>query len=236
MRETDLYEPIKAFLEGQGYEVKAEIKDCDLVALRNDEAPVVVELKLNLSLALLLQGVDRQAITDAVYVAVPTGKGKRWLGQVRDTVKLCRRLGLGLMSVRLDRALPLVEVHADPGPYQPRKNPRRKTMLLREFSRRVGDPNKGGQVGRPIVTAYRQDALRIADALLQQGPMRPVVLAKSLGVPKAGVILQSDHYGWFERVSRGIYQLSPKGQDAISQYDDVVTNLRCTGNLAEQVP
>ncbi len=222
MRETDLYAPIKTFLEGQGYEVKSEITDCDLVAVRGEDAPVIVELKLNLSLALLLQGVDRQAITDWVYVAVPVGKGARWRGQVRDAVKLCRRLGLGLISVG---ARGLVEIHADPGPYRPRKILKRKTALLREFSHRVGDPNKGGQVGRPIVTAYRQDALRIARALQARGPSRPAELAKICGVPKAGVILLKDHYGWFTNVSRGVYELAPKGAAALDLYRDVVASL-----------
>lgn len=222
MRETDLYAPIKTFLEGQGYEVKAEITDCDLVAVRGGEAPVIVELKLQLSLALLLQGVDRQAITDWVYVAVPVGKGARWRGQVRDAVKLCRRLGLGLISVS---ARGLVQVHADPGQYRPRKVARRKSALLREFSRRVGDPNKGGQVGRPIVTAYRQDALRLALALQAQGACRPAELAKTCGVPKAGVMLLKDHYGWFQNISRGVYQIAPKGAEALETYSDVVKSL-----------
>jgi hypothetical protein len=222
MRETDLYAPIKAYLEGQGYEVKAEITDCDLVAQRGDEAPLIVELKLSLSLALLLQGVDRQAITDWVYVAVPRGKTTRWRGQVRDAVKLCRRLGLGLMSVS-SRAQ--VEVHADPGPYQPRKNTKRKTALLREFSRRVGDPNKGGQVRRPIVTAYRQDALRLAAGLQAMGPCRPAELAKACCVPKAGNILLKDYYGWFQNVSRGVYELGPNGAEALQTYSDVVATL-----------
>lgn len=222
MPETDLYAPIKTFLEAQGYEVKAEITDCDLVAQRDNEAPVIVELKLNLSLALLLQGVDRQAITDWVYVAAPKGKTKRWRGQVRDAVKLCRRLGLGLISVSTRG---LVEVHVDPGPYQPRKNKKRTTALLREFARRVGDPNKGGQVGRPIVTAYRQDALRIAVGLQQLGSSRPALLAKSCGVPKAGVILSKDHYGWFIKIERGVYDLGPAGLLALETYADVVKTI-----------
>ncbi len=45
MREADLYPPLKAYLEAQGYEVKAEIGDCDLLARRGGEPPVVVELK-----------------------------------------------------------------------------------------------------------------------------------------------------------------------------------------------
>ena len=43
--EAELYGPVKAFLEDRGYEVKGEIGPCDLVAVRGDEAPVIVELK-----------------------------------------------------------------------------------------------------------------------------------------------------------------------------------------------
>ena len=34
--------------------------------------------------------------------------------------------------------------------------------MLREFQRRVGDPNTGGTTGVKRMTAYRQDALRLA--------------------------------------------------------------------------
>ena len=36
MRESDLYEPIKAYLEGQGYTVKGEVGEADLLACRGD--------------------------------------------------------------------------------------------------------------------------------------------------------------------------------------------------------
>ena len=62
MKETDLYLPIKAFLEDQGYEVKAEVIDCDVVAVRNDEPPLIVELKKGLTIDLLLQGINLSLI------------------------------------------------------------------------------------------------------------------------------------------------------------------------------
>ncbi|MBV1865769.1 MAG: hypothetical protein KUG74_15215 [Rhodobacteraceae bacterium] len=221
MRETDLYAPVKTFLEAQGYEVKAEVRDCDIVAVRGGEDPVIIELKLSLSLALLMQGVSRQAMTDAVYVAVPAGKGKRWLGQIKDAVKLCRRLGLGLMSVRSSG----VVVHVDPGPYKPRKVKKRREALLKEFQRRVGDPNTGGQTRRKIITAYRQDALRIARHLAAEGQGKPAAIAKVLDVPKAATILQKDHYGWFERVDRGVYELRDAGQAALVDFKDVLAGM-----------
>ena len=75
MPETELYGPIKLFLEAQGYVVKGEIGACDVMAVRGDEGLVVVELKERLSLALILQAVDRLAFCDTVYVAFRAGKG-----------------------------------------------------------------------------------------------------------------------------------------------------------------
>ena len=43
-KETDLYEPIRAFLEEEGYQVQAEVKHCDIAA-EKDGRLVVVELK-----------------------------------------------------------------------------------------------------------------------------------------------------------------------------------------------
>ena len=48
--------PIKLFLEAQGYVVKGEIEACDVMAVKGDAGPVIVELKERLSLALILSG------------------------------------------------------------------------------------------------------------------------------------------------------------------------------------
>jgi hypothetical protein len=73
--EADLYAPVKRFLERQGYDVKGEVRGCDLVARRGEEPLVIVELKLRFNLALVLQGVERLALSDAVYLAVPRRVG-----------------------------------------------------------------------------------------------------------------------------------------------------------------
>ena len=75
MRESDLYAPVKAFLEAQGYEVKGEVAGADVVAMRADDPdPVIVELKLGMNLTLVQQGIARQAISDFVYLAVPADR------------------------------------------------------------------------------------------------------------------------------------------------------------------
>lgn len=211
-KETDLYAPVKKLLEDQGYEVKSEIGAADVVALRGEEPPVIVELKTGFSLSLFHQAIDRLALADTVYVAVPRGKGRAFLSSLKSNLKLCRRLGLGLITVRLEDGF--TEIHLDPGPYAPRKNKAKSARLLREFARRVGDPNLGGTNRTTIVTAYRQDAMRVAAHLCRSGPCKASDIAKATGVARARAIMADDHYGWFERVERGIYRLSPKGESA----------------------
>jgi hypothetical protein len=222
--EAALYSPVKQFLERQGYEVKGEVRGCDLVARRGDEPPVIVELKLRFNLPLVLQGVDRLALTERVYLAVPRpgqhARGGPLAPERPEIRKLCRRLGLGLMLVGLTRKT--VEILEEPVPYRPRQAKSRARRLLDEFARRIGDANVGGAVGVPLVTAYRQDALRCARVLSLYGPMRLAALRAVAGVPRAAEILQRNVYGWFDRIERGIYRLTPQGDQALSRFAEVI--------------
>ncbi|KEO57540.1 DUF2161 domain-containing phosphodiesterase [Thioclava indica] len=216
MREADLYPPIKTYLEGQGYEVKAEIGACDVMARRGNEPPLVVELKTTFSLALIFQGIERQTHSDLVYLAVPVSSERGWKLRYKDIARLCRRLGLGLLAVDVNRAK--VEAHLDPGDHTPRKNRKAATRLLREFERRVGDPNVAGTTRTKRMTAYRQDALRCAAYLGANGAAKPATLARATGVTRAATLMRADHYGWFDHPERGLYALSPKGQAALVEH------------------
>jgi hypothetical protein len=224
--EADLYPPVKAFLERQGYVVKGEVRGCDVLARRGDEPPLIVELKLRFNLALVLQGVERLSLAEEVYLAVP-----RIVGRRRESVapedrlvrKLCRMLGLGLMTV--NPAAPLsraVEVVLDPLPYRPRRNKKRTALLLGEFARRKGDHNRGGVRGVKIVTAYRQEALRCAQLLGRDGEMSIKALRATGLVPNVAGILQDDVYGWFVRSRRGVYALTEDGRGALSTFAHVL--------------
>ena len=182
MREQTLYPPVKAFLEAQGYEVKGEVNDCDVVAIRGEEPPIIVELKTGFSPPLVFQGIVRQGLSDNVYLAVPPFSGR--MTRRKDALTLCRRLGLGLLTVRLEPET-AVEALLDPAPYRPRQRKRDVGWLLREFRHRVGDPNQGGSTRRTIMTAYRQDALRCASHLRFNDPTKAAVTAKAAGVPRA---------------------------------------------------
>src|SRR5215472_3453614 len=137
--EAALYAPVKAFLQRQGYVVRGEVRGCDLVARRGNEEPVIVELKLRFTLSLLLQGIDRLALSPLVYLAVPrpTARTRGVRPDAKRARKLCRRLGLGLIVIGGRGA---VEVIEDPTPYRPRQSKRRSSLLLGEFERRRADP------------------------------------------------------------------------------------------------
>jgi hypothetical protein len=211
--ETSLYTAVKRHLEGLGFEPKGEICGCDIVAVRAGEPAflVVAEMKLGLTLELLLQAADRMAVADEVWLAVrATTRGRDRDARVH---KLCRRLGLGLLSVQSERGT--VEVLVEPGPYRLRRDMRRRSQLLEEHRRRQGDPTRGGSSRKPIMTAYRQRALFCATAL-QSGPQPTRALRT--GVPDAATILRRNVYGWFEREARGVYRLTPAGVTALARW------------------
>ena len=71
----------------------------------------------------------------------------------------------------------------------------------------------------PLMTAYRQEALRCAVLLDGGGPMKLADMLKAADVPNAAKILQQDVYGWFERVERGVYALTPAGKAGLRRFD-----------------
>ncbi|WP_043793793.1 DUF2161 family putative PD-(D/E)XK-type phosphodiesterase [Solidesulfovibrio fructosivorans] len=212
MKESDLYLPLKRFLESQGYEVKSEIGACDVVAVRGEEMPLVVELKLSFNIDVMLQAVDRLALTQKVYVGI-LENNKTARKRQRRLLKLLKMLGLGFLQISPDQDKGRVTVLLDPGEYRPRKSNFRQERLLGEFVRRVGDPNLGGSVrNRGIVTVYRQRAVAIAQYIQQNGPSKASSVSQALQDPNAHSIVYKDVYGWFERISRGVYALSPRGE------------------------
>lgn len=247
--ETELYAPLKIFFERQGYEIKGEVRTCDLVGIREDEdQPLIVEMKKSFNLALLLQGVERLRLSPNVYLAVERVRTKKGAVNQRwgELTGLCRRLGLGLITVVFYKTkAPLVEVLAEPGdaPPQARSAVRRRERLLYEFRERSGDYNTGGSTRVKLVTAYREKALRVALALqaleaeaaaaglgdgaasgtgggpgAPRGGVTPAALRGHSGVPGAAAILQKNYYAWFFRVERGRYTLTAAGRAALIEY------------------
>jgi hypothetical protein len=122
--ETSLYRPVKVFLQGLGFVVKGEVRDCDLVALKGDNLPVVVicELKLTFNLELILQGVDRAPASDEVWLAARLSSRARGRESDARFRNLCRMLGFGLLGVLPNGQVEVLVSRTAP---IPRKNTRR---------------------------------------------------------------------------------------------------------------
>jgi hypothetical protein len=224
--ETDLARPLCDWLAAQGYTVRSEVRDCDIAALREDEL-VIIEIKKALNLALVVQAVQRQRITNTVYVAVlrPPSKWK-WWRENRGVFHLLRRLELGLILVSPSNGGPPIDVVFHPRPLARRRRAPSRRAVLAEISGRNADYNTAGSTRKKLVTAYRENAVHIACCLLARPRMTPAA-ARALGTgPKTQSILRSNVYGWFERVGRGMYSLSEQGRRELAEYPELVAHYR----------
>jgi hypothetical protein len=224
--ETDLYPLLRAYLTAQGYTVRGEVKHCDIAAVKGDDL-IVIEMKLALNLSLVAQGVRRQQMTDSVYLAVPRPPNHaKWMWQMRGVFRVLRRLELGLLLVSLKPGKPPVEAAFHPLPFERRKRRGARRAVIEEIGRRSGDFNVGGSARRPLVTAYRENAIQIACYLADSGEMSPRQL-RALGTgSKTLSILSRNVYGWFSRVGRGLYAVTPKGREVLSKYPELVRHYR----------
>ena len=103
-------------------------------------------------------------------------------------------------------------------PYRPRRRVASLTRLLGEHARRIGDSNRGGVTRTPIVTAYRQEALRCA-MLIERGGRASLKALRATGlVPSAPRILQRDVYGWFRRLERATYGLTERAHRDLGRF------------------
>ena len=214
MKETDLYEPLRIFLESQGYGVQAEVKDCDIAAVKEGEL-LIVELKRSFNLKLVYQALERQSLTEQVYVAIPRPeKGQRersW----KDMLRLLKRLELGLITVALDSPMQTVEVILEPADSMVRKNRKKQEGLQKEIvSRRLAE-NVGGTTRRKIMTAYREKSIELCCWMEHFGQISISQLREFGKAEKYGAMLQKNVYRWFARVDKGIYALSAEGEEVL---------------------
>lgn len=223
VRETDLYPPIKRYLEARGYTVRGEVRDCDVVAVRGDDV-IVIELKRHFSSAVLIQAIARQQLTDSVYIAMPRPQGRGMKGKWRGIRRLLRRLELGLIFVDVSSARTKVSIALHPEPYEHKRTRQGRRALLAEFHERSGDYNLGGSTRRPLVTAYREQAIQIARHLQTNGTQSPAALRAKGTSTRTTSILYRNVYGWFVREGRGQYGLSDKGARELKWFDEVVTH------------
>lgn len=228
--EKELYEPARDFLVKRGWDVKAEVRDCDIAAVK-DDLFLVCEMKLSLNLEVILQATKRQRIADLVYIVIPGGGKTINSKRYKDIFHLLRRLEIGLILI-----LPSPSGHVAREYLQPKKFNRATAMsrfskekqaAIDEFLKRSKDLNVGGVNRGKIITAYREMAIRIAFLMKEKGPLSlKEIHGHGFDRKKAQRMLGDNFYGWFERISRGVYGLSKRGANEIEEFKYVVDKTR----------
>ena len=218
--ESDLFEPVKLLFENMGYSVNAEVKSCDMTAVKDEEL-IVIELKKNLTVHLLSQALVRQKTGATVYVAVPKPK-KYNQRNFRDTLYVLKKLELGLIFVTLKNDLSFAEIVYEPLPFVPvAENRKKRAAILKEIKGRAIDMNKGGVTKKKIATAFTESNIHLACALDIFGDMSPAKAAKLTGIEKAQSVLSMNVFKWFKRVERGVYGITDEGRRGIMEYPEL---------------
>lgn len=227
--ETDLYKPVYDYLVNQGYTVHSEVKNCDITAIKGEEL-IVVELKTSFNLKLLVQAVNRQRAADSVYVAIPRPKGGKRNQGWRDMCQLLRRLEIGLIVVKPDLEKPETELVFHPKAFDRLKSAqtgkRKRLNIIREAEARYGDFNTGGSTRRKLMTAYRENSIFIVCCFEKYGRLTPAQLKKLGTGPKTQSILSKNFYGWFNKVSKGVYELHQHTSEFLVNYPELVQHYK----------
>lgn len=159
MKETDLFPPLKVWLEHLDYEVYTEVQSsltggrADIVAV-SGPVVTVIEMKTSLSLELIGQAMRWRPYANFVYIAVPYSDKRTHHAQ-----QILRREGNGLIQIDLKKD------------YRPVSNP-----LKANFNRRINNHIReslvedhkqlpGGHAGGGYVTEYSQTIKRVKDYL-----------------------------------------------------------------------
>ncbi|MBQ8301903.1 MAG: hypothetical protein IJX57_08090 [Clostridia bacterium] len=220
MTEKELYPPVRDLFEKRGYKVNAEVKDCDMTAVMDDEF-IIVELKKNLSVNLLAQGIKRQRTGADVYVAVPKPKQYSFK-KFRDTFSVIKKLELGLIFVSLRGNHSFAEIVIEPKPYTSTyKNTKKKKQIMDEINGRTIETNTGGVTGTKIVTAYTEKCIHIACILDMYGDLSPKQIREKGGADNTASILRYNVYGWFHKIEKGIYAITDDGRKGLLEYPEL---------------
>ena len=227
MKESELFGPIRDYFEAYGYRCDGEVGQIDLY-MQKDGVSVAVELKVTLDFKAVRQAALRQRVADTVFIGICRSKRARGK-EFSEKLYLLRRLGIGLITVSPSTGQ--VEIVSEPvisGLEEIRaRNKRKRAFLEEEFRRRVVRGNTGGVNQGLRMTGYREDALRVLDALsTPDGEENARQIHRKCGVKKTASILRNNYYGWFLRSPEGAYTLTDAGRAALTEYADTLEKLR----------
>lgn len=214
-RETDLFLPVKKWLEDAGFSVQGEIGKIDVFGIKSTERgtlSVAAELKLRLNLDLVLQAFARSDRADIVYIVFPFKNQ-----DLTALKKLCRHLGIGILLYQETKG-ELTEILPPMISKRLLANQKKKA-LIGEFHNRKLRTTQGGTNGK-VLSYYRETALSIGFLMQKKGSVSLREL-RAYGVKNPEKYVYANYYGWFEKTEkRGHYRLSERGEAELDSYQD----------------
>ena len=164
MKESDLYPPVKQWLEEQGFEVYPEVTNdwgrVDVVGVlrcpgASYDKSVAVELKTSLSVDLVDQCIRASRYANQTYAAVPTSTRER------KNLPLLERHRVGLLSVDPDGVL--VDLYCKP------RIPTYRNLATRCFKEYQTQDIQGGHFGGGYLTPKKILLGRVKAYLIKVG-------------------------------------------------------------------
>jgi hypothetical protein len=191
------------------------------------ELVISVEMKLKLNLEVINQAVERQSVSDLVYIAVLHDYKAVETKRFKMTLLTLKRLRIGLLLVNFRASEPVVYECVKPENYDfersLRMKAKKRNAIISEFNKRSKDFNKAGTNRTKIMTAYKEQCLLVALYMKENGYIRASEFkACGMETKKVSSIFNSNYNGWFSRLDKGIYNLTEKGLSALKEYEDVI--------------
>ncbi len=213
MKEFELFPILKEYFIGEGYKVNAEVKDCDMTAIKDDEL-IIIEMKTSLNITVLYQALERKKLSPNVYIAIP--KPKRNYRKLKLKMKnLVSKLDLGLIVIDVvNKGLDvLVQPQVNPTQYI---NSKKKTKLLTEINNRSVDENIGGKNRTKVLTAYKELGIALCVVINKEGCVSTKTLREKYGFDqKTTSYLHKNFFRWYKKVGKGTYELSKEGEEVL---------------------
>lgn len=227
LKETDLHDPVKKWLEAQGCDVKTEVKGIDMVGLYREDFIIAVELKLKLNLEVINQAVERQGIADLTYIAVVHDFKAVETKRYKMTLLTLKRLNIGLLLVNFRASEPIVTEVLKPETFDFERSrsqkKSRRALMIAEFNKRHGDFNKAGSHKTKLMTGYKEQCLLVAHYMYTRGHEKAKAFETyGLAPKKVASIFTQNYYNWFFRRDKGVYGLTDDGLTALVEFSPVI--------------
>ncbi len=220
MNETDLYFPIKLYLESLGFYVQGEVGAIDVFAMKGENS-VAIELKKQITLKLIYQAIDCQKIADEVFIAVPKSAMKSHRTSMKSFLSLLKRLSIGLLVVDHDHVQLMLDIQDYNNKINQKRYTKKRNKILSEFKNREQDLNTGGSKGKRM-TVYREKSIKVALMIEQYQVLSPKMIKELINIEETSSILQKNYYSWFIRIRRGLYTLSDEAKIYLEKYKEEI--------------